>query len=414
MATRRKTITGTLNQDKLDYSTSQYNKIIGLDEMEEYRDKDGFIRLQYSAETTDKQIDDLTTNIATIEEKLKAYKKEKAEKEKYRKSDDYKESKKLMSKKKRKKSKSSLLEMVFNNADQEQEELEENMEEDGGTLTDKKPRKKPSSTTLNNTYGKRFSPVVGMLHDTIMEFDDIAAEIEQDLKDYRSSSRTMYRSSQISNLISAKNSKLSAVKELTSVAKTVSDLEYKKEKDKKDSQQGDVSREISTLGAKFLRGSFDIYDNRNKKKGKGKDEKKKMKASIFSPGNMDDDDDDDSSIKHANRSNINKEESDHELAVEFTKALERNKDKITFTPAERYVSMEGKYNVVVIADALDLENTWRFAAIDNKSGKEIHGFKDEYPGLLPRKKKCRMKFDLSRMKCTDLNSARTYKLVVKD
>ena len=68
--------------------------------------------------------------------------------------------------------------------------------------------------------------------DDIFEFDKIAADIEADLNSSRNNAKTMYRSSQIGNMISAKNSKLSAVKELGSIAKVISDLEYKKEKDK--------------------------------------------------------------------------------------------------------------------------------------------------------------------------------------
>lgn len=421
MATRKKMVTGLLTQDKLDYGTSAYQHMMGVDEMR--RNEDGFITLQFSAQKTDERINELTTDISAIEEKLKKYKAEKNQREKFRKTEEYKESKKKLSKKKQKKKKMSLLEMVFNDADHEkerEEELEENMEEDGGTLVDKKPShttKKPSQTTLNTTYGKRFSPVVSMLHDTIMEFDGIAEEIQADLNDYRSSSRTMYRSSQIGNLISAKKSKLDAIKELASVSKVVSDLEYKKEKDKKEESAGNVSKEVSSIGAKFLRGSFDLFDSKSDKKKKDEKKKKNNKVSLFNTGREssydDEEEDEDFSIKAATDSKRTAE-NDQELAVEFSKALERNKDSITFTPAERYVNMEGKYNVIVVADVMDVENTWKFVAVDPKSGKEIPDFKEDYPGLLPRKKKCRMKFDLSRMKCTDLNSSRTYKLIVKE
>ena len=420
----RKTTPKTVNEDKIELAKQEYNRVSGWDDIP--RDKDGFIRLQFTAQKNDERLAELTTDISSLEEKLKKYKEEKAKKEKYQETKEYKESKKQVSKKKQKKKKESLLAMVFNNADAMKEEETENEEEDGGKLVDKKPKaekkKKPSKadTTLDTTYGKRFSPVVSMLHDTITEFDQIADEIEEDLKNSRNTSRTMYRSSQIGNLISAKNSKLSAVKELASVAKTVSDLEYKKEKDRKDAEGSDSSREISSFGARYLRGSFDIFDAGKKDKDKKKKDKDKSdkKSSGKSKGKamLDEDDDEDydaGSIKSSKyRPPDGDENSEQEMAMEFFKALENNKDDIKFTPAERFVSMEGKYTIKVAADPLDVENTWRFVPISNKTGKEIPEFKEKYPGLLPRKRKCRMKFDLNRMKATDLNTSKTYKLIL--
>lgn len=412
----RKATPKSVNEDKIELAKQEYNKVSGWDDIP--RDKDGFIRLQFTAQKNDERLAELTTDISSLEEKLKKYKEEKAKKEKYQETKEYKESKKQVSKKKQKKKKESLLAMVFNNADAVKDEEAENEEEDGGKVVDKKAKpakKKPSraDTTLDTTYGKRFSPVVAMLHDTITEFDQIADEIEEDLKNSRNTSRTMYRSSQIGNLISAKNSKLSAVKELASVAKTVSDLEYKKEKDKKDSEGSNASREISALGARYLRGSFDIFDaGKKKKKDKDKDDKKPGKNK--SSNVVDDEDEDDAgSIKSSKyRPPDGDENTEHEMAMEFFKALENNKENINFTPAERYVSMEGKYTIKVAADPLDLDNTWRFVPISNKTGKEIPDFKDKYPGLLPRKRKCRMKFDMNRMKVTDLNTSKTYKLLL--
>lgn len=413
----RKATPKSVNEDRVELAKQEYNKVSGWDDIP--RDKDGFIRLQFTAQKNDERLAELTTDISSLEEKLKKYKEEKAKKEKYQETKEYKESKKQVSKKKQKKKKESLLAMVFNNADAVKEEEAENEEEDGGKVVDKKAKstnkKKPSrsETTLDTTYGKRFSPVVAMLHDTITEFDQIADEIEEDLKTSRNTSRTMYRSSQIGNLISAKNSKLSAVKELASVAKTVSDLEYKKEKDKKDTEGSDTSREISSFGARYLRGSFDIFDaGKKKKKDKDKDDKKPNKNKTTKV--IDDDDEDDTgSIKSTKyRPPDGDENTEQEMAMEFFKALENNKENINFTPAERYVSMEGKYTIKVAADPLDLENTWRFVPISNKTGKEIPDFKDKYPGLLPRKRKCRMKFDMNRMKVTDLNTSKTYKLLL--
>lgn len=399
-----------MDQAKLEASIVKYNSMIGLDDYP--RDENGFMHLRWSAEKTDSQLDSLTTDISSLEAKLKKFKEEKAEKEKYKKSDDYKESKKSMSKKKAKKKKESLLAMVFNDADSVKAEREADEEEDGGKIVDK-PKKKGSKkstdvkTTLDTTYGTRYSPMVEMYYDMINEFDAISKDLEAELETMKGPRhQTRYKSDQMGNLLSAKKSKADMIKEVVNIANKVSDLEYKKEKDKKDAEIGDVSREVSNLGAKYLRGSFDIFDigDSKKKKKKDKEDKKGKKK------DYDDEDDDIGSIKKLK--DVDSAD-DKELAVAFTKALEKNKDKINFTPAERYVNMDGKYDVVITADPLDIEGTWKFLPV-NKKGKEIENFKKDYPGLLPRKNGTRMKFDLNRMKATDLNSGRSFRLIMKD
>lgn len=400
-----------MDQAKLEASIAKYNSMVGLDDYP--RDENGFMHLRWSAEKTDSQLDSLTTDISSLEAKLKKFKEEKAEKEKYKKSDDYKESKKSMSKKKAKKKKESLLAMVFNDADSVKAEREADEEEDGGKMVDK-PKKKGSKkstdtkTTLDTTYGTRYSPMVEMYYDMINEFDAISKDLEAELETMKGPRhQTRYKSDQMGNLLSAKKSKADMIKEVVNIANKVSDLEYKKEKDKKDAEIGDVSREVSNLGAKYLRGSFDIFDmgdsKKKKKKDKDKEDKKGKKK------DYDDEDDDIGSIKKLK--DVDSAD-DKELAVAFTKALEKNKDKINFTPAERYVNMDGRYDVVIIADPLDVEKSARIVAVDKK-GKEIKDFKKDYPGLLPRIKSMRLKHDLNRMKSTDLNSGRSYKLILK-
>ena len=75
--------------------------------------------------------------------------------------------------------------------------------------------------------------------------------------------------------------------------------------------------------------------------------------------------------------------------------------------------MEGKYKFVIVADPGDVEGTWEFVAVDPKDEKKIKGFRDKYKDLYPSKKKCRMVFDLGKMRVTDRNTARTYKLILK-
>lgn len=404
-----------INGDVVSLGKSQYNSIIGYDDME--KDEDGFLRLIPTADRVDKQVETLTTDISSLEAKLKEFRAKKEKAVKYQKSDEYKEDKKLKSKKKKKKEKATLLSMVFNNADHAGDDDDDIDEEDEENYRDKKKKsseKKDKETTLDTTYGKRFSPVVSMLYDTIADFDQIARDIEVELDSGRGTAKSMYRSSQIGNIISAKNSKLSAVKELAAVAKTVSELEYKKEKDKKSEEGSDTTKAISNLGAKFLRGAFELEDEKGSgKKGKKKDKDKgKIDFSSGKKGKksllLDDDDDDDEedSIKKAER-----KRDEQELAGEFAKAILKNKDSIKFTAHEKHMNMEGKYTFVVGCDPLDPENTYKFIAIDPKSGKEIKGFKDDYKELMPKKKLVRLKFDINKKKAYDANSGRSYKLV---
>ena len=413
-----------------DLGRSTYDDAVGWSDMR--RDKNGFIRLTPSASHVDRQVEQYTTDIKSLEAKLKDYRSRKAAAVEYQGSSEYKESQKQERKsKKNKKKRNTLLEMVFNRTlDKEAEEDDEDSDEENYRDSKKKRGPRKQNTTLDTTYGKRYSPIVSMLYDSIADFDRIAASIEAELESPQLRSKNMYRSTQIGNLLTAKDKRLSAIKELSSVATTLSNLEYKREKDKKAEEGTDTTKAISNLGAKFLRGGFD-YDNidlegkkSGKKKGKKGGDKKDRSGKNQMRGSFgrsvvkdpDDDDDDDydrpGSVKRTKSSN--REEDDRELAAEFAKMLENRKGEFHFTPHERFMNMEGKYQIVVAGDSLDMENTWKFVALDTASGKVIKNFKDDYPGLLPKKKQCRMSFDLNRLKATDRNSGKTYKIILSD
>ena len=396
----------SFDQDVLDLGYERYEQSSGLADME--RDSDGFIILKPTAEHVDKRKSSLTTDIGNLEAKLKQFKQERDQLNKYQKTEDYKKSKKSMSKKKIKKKRDTLLEMVFNNADkaadEEEADSDTSEEEDGISYRDsrktKSKNKKTSreNTTLDTTYGKRFSPMVAMLYDTITEFDKIANDIEDELSQARNSSRSMYRSSQISNLLAAKKSKMDAITKLTDIAKTVSDFEYKKDKDRQANEGSDSSKAISNLAAKYLRGAYEMDD----KSKKNKDKSKKKKNRDYD----DDDDEVDDSIKKQ------RESDNRALAEEFAKTLGKHKGDIKLTPHELYARMEGKYTIQVLVDPFD-ESDWKFVAVSTKTGKIMENFKDDYPGLLPKKKDTKMIFDIAKLKCTDKISARSYKLILK-
>ena len=399
-----------------DLGRDQYRRAVGYSEMD--HDSDGFVLLRPTASRVDERKAELTTSIGDLEAKLKQFRAEKAAVTQYQKTDEYKESKKEGKKKKNKKARESLLNMVFNNADAVAE-AEDEEDEEGYRDNKKKGGNKRKDTTLDTTYGKRFSPVVSMLHDTITDFDKIASEIEDELNSSRGQTRNMYRSQQISNLISAKNSKLSAVKELGSIAKTVSDLEYKKDKDKRANEGSDNTKAISNLGAKYLRGVFDIDEDRGESKGKkGKDKKKDKGSSNFknSARNMgyDDEDDDENSVRKPSKGDKYKADSDDALARAFAEEIMGRKGEFSFSPHEKHLAMEGKFSIMIACDPVNCESDWRFIAIDPKSGKEIEGFRKEYKDLLPSKKKARMRFDLAKKTAYDGASGKKYKLMFTD
>lgn len=416
-----------MDQAIYELGREQYRIATGYSDMD--RDEDGFVILRPTASHVDARKAELTTSIDDLESKLRKFRAEKAEVTKYQKTDEYRESKKKGRSKKEKKARETLLGMVFNNADAL---AEEEGEDEEGYRDGKKPSKR-RETTLDTTYGKRFSPVVSMLHDTISDFDSIAKAIEEELNSARGSARNMYRSQQISNLISAKNSKLSAVKELGSIAKTVSDLEYKRDKEKK-AGESDTTRVISSLGARYLRGDFDIDDDRGSKGGKkGKKGKDKDKgASSFKKATKgakrDEDDDDDDEVgsvqrptdavraggKKKPKGDKSRADRDEDIAKAFAEEIKARKGEFSFTPHELSLKVEGKYVFVVACDPLDPEHTWSFIAVDPKTGKPIKGFKDKYKDLYPKKKNTRMRFDIAKKKCTDLNTSKVYKLVFEE
>lgn len=103
---------------------------------------------------------------------------------------------------------------------------------------------------------------------------------------------------------------------------------------------------------------------------------------------------------------------DGELADALGKALMKHKSELEFTPYEKHINLEGKYSLAILADAEKPSSSWKFIAID-KEGKEIKGFKDKYPELVPKKSDCKMSFNVTKMRVVDKNTSITYKLYLK-
>lgn len=386
-------------------------------------DKNGFIVLQHVSELPTKTDTDLVTDLSALEKRLDMYREKNEanhEKEKSSSNNDPENNPFSKPPKIGKKSRKKLLKSIFNNADKI--EAAENAEKD--ELEEPEVKK----DTLDTTYGLRYAPMVSMIHGIINEYDQLADDISNDLAN-RPNMKTMYRSSQIANLISVKNSKLSAIKELTSIAKQITDLEYKKDKDSKVGEQ-DEDKAILTLTARYLRGSLDDDNDVSSSPSKksSKKGKKSKKSSSDSDDRIDSSDAFQSSGKkskevrgYVSTSKVAKMAEDLEdetdtddsaLANALGKALLKHKDELEFTPYEKHINIEGKYTLAVLADADKPSSNWKFIAIDN-NGKEIKGFKDKYGDLVPKKSDCRMSFNVSKMRVVDKNTSITYKLYLK-
>lgn len=386
-------------------------------------DENGFIVLYHNSELPVNSNTDLVTDLSALEQRLDAYReKTEAKREQARPEESFNdENKPKKEKKLDKKSKKKLLKSIFNNADNLQAAKEANSDKQD-------EEEKVEETTLETTYGKRYAPLVTMVYDLIGEYDDIADDIKNDLAT-RPNMKTMYRSSQISNLLTAKNSKFAAIKELTSIAKQITDLEYKKEKDNK---SDDVSDEKAIIGltARYLRGSLDDsgYDDMDDSPKSGKKDKKKKKNKVASvapssnPVNDEPREPKKKDIKgYISTAKVEKmagdlededEADDSELANALGKALMKHKDELSFTAYEKHINMEGKYTLAVLADADKPSSNWKFIAVD-KDGKEIKGFKDKYGDLVPKKSECHMSFNVAKMRVVDKNTSITYKLYLK-
>lgn len=326
---------------------------------------------------------------------------------------------KPVDKKQKKKERKALLENVFNNSPDDDDEDSENR--------------------LDTTYGKRFAPVVEYIFDTINEFDNIADSIQNELANNKANTKGMYYTSQIGNLISARNSKLSAIKELTNISKTISDIEYKREKDNKKDDEKDLTKNFIYMGAQYLRGALnndrdddcknddngdsDVINsgssshNRKDKKRKKKDKKVKNGKKKKKSKNHDDDDDDTMSVEYVNDKksstpsrNISSKSVSNSDDVFNAIMSKRN---VELNPYEQFIEVEGTYKFVVVADAEKPDDDWTFVAVDPKTDKKIKGFKEKYKALYPDKKLCKMYFNLERMKAIDKATNKSYQLFLK-
>lgn len=419
--------TKKVNESAVALAKREYARMVEDELQDVDRDEDGFIILKHTATMIDQQSNALTSSIESLEDKLRRYKEEKSQYDKMKKSPEYQDeiSGKKKKKKKTKKARQNLLEQVFNNADELRASIVEEMDseeaEDEDNYRDSPKAKRAASkaakktTTLDTTYGTRYAPIISTYYDLVGEFDDVIDTIKTELTTRQGQAKGMYRSSQTGNLVSAMNAKFSVAKQIQAVADKVTDIEYRKAKDQK-ADESDSTRAITLLGAQYLRGSYKgnigpakkaKSDGSSSKSKKDKDKEKHHKEKK----KIRDEDDDDEFISSVSSSGGSK--SDREQAAEFAKILLNHRSDIKLSPHEYHIDMEGKYKFIVVADSKTPEDSWEFVAVDPKTDKKIKGFKENYRDLYPKKKLCRMRFDLEKMRAVDKNSNKSYALLLR-
>lgn len=403
-----------VNESAAALAKKEYERLIESDLEDVKRDKNGFLILEHSADMVDRQSESLTSSIESLEDKLRKYKEEKKRYDEIKKTPEYKEEvSKKKSRKKRKKERQNLLEMIFDNTDELRASIDENMEEDDeenykdSTKTKRAAAKANKKTnTLDSTYGTRYAPIISTYYDMMNDIDDTIDDIKSELKTRQGSQRGVYRSSQTGNMISAINVKFSVAKQIETVANKITDMEYKKSKDQK-GDESDTTRSLTLLGAQYLRGSYRGDTGPAKKKKpepSKKDDKQKKKKK---------DSDEDDMIESIHIKEGGPSKSDREQAADFAKMLLSHRKDIQLDPHEYHINMEGKYKFIVVADSKNPGDTWEFVAVDPETNKKIKGFKENYKDLYPKRKLCRMSFDMEKMKATDKNSNKSYQLILK-
>lgn len=327
-------------------------------------------------------------NLDSLEAKLSmiAKEKQKAEKivEKAKKQEDGLKFKKA--KKKKKKEQEQKIRLMFSATPDTVEEGDEGEAATKLEVVKNKLVKDTAGTILDSNIGKRFAPLYKMQIEDYERINFILKDLEDDLK--TSPSKNMYRSSQTSNLLTALGQKRTLLKDMTDMAKTVSDLELKYAKEERSTKEasGNDDQLAARIGSSIVRGLYDdVFEETIKKKKKSKKKN-------------DEDDDDDDEIDFDS-----KKDASNFLAKRIAK-------EVIFSDYEKNIDIEGEYNICVLADKDEPEKEWKFIITD-EDGERRKDWEKERPELLPNKKNSKMKFKLDKMKAYD--RGRKYELILK-
>lgn len=294
-------------------------------------------------------------------------------------------------KKKKKKERVKNLRMMFSAPESDVEEVDEEGNQISGFRRKETPKneliKDTDGTILDSTLGKRFAPLYVQQMKDYEVINKIAEEIFEDLK--TSPSKNMYRSSQTSNLLTALSQKRTLLKDMTDLAKTVSDIEFKymkEEKSSKNDDEKDSTKLASKIGVSLISGLYDdVFESDSKKKKKKKNR-------------FDDDDDEDEDEYTDDKKSVTER-----LAQRVAKSVQ-------FSDYERNLDIEGEFKLAVLADKDEPEKDWKFILVDN-DGERRKDWEKERPELIPKKSEVKVKFLVDKLKV--VFNQRKYDLYLK-
>jgi hypothetical protein len=384
---RKKVTIEDLEDNVIDYNDYNVKKL--KDDLEEVKFQPSVKMAMRIGKNKIEKVESL--NLDNLEAKLNmiAKEKQKVEKsvEKAEKKEDSLKFKKA--KKKKKKQKEQQIRLMFSGT---QDSMETDSEEDSEPIVVVKNNvvKNTEGTILDNNIGKRFGHLYAKQIDDYEYISKIVDEIKEDLS--VSQSKNMYRTSQVSNLLSALGQKRTLLKDMTDMAKTISDLElkYAKEERTNKEESGNDDGLASKIGVSIVRGLYDDVFEENIKKKKKSSKKRKE--------DDDDDDEDDMDVS-------SKKDASRRLAERIAK-------NVVFSNYERNIDIEGEYKICVIADKDEPKDDWKFIIVD-EDGERRKDWEKERPELIPNKKEAKMKFLVDKLKASDTRTGKSYKLILK-
>lgn len=234
-------------------------------------------------------------------------------------------------------------------------------------------------------FNQRFDEPLTLLRQTIVSVDQTISDIDVLIKETKES-RARNKSTVLKDLLLAKsslfNNRTTNARSIGDLQKSRIDLELKKIKETGDSNE--KNRNIALISQAFPQlvgnGAKLLSDRDDKKKDKDDIDKKKDK----------------------------RKQRDYEENFDKRAAKLIRDGAIELTPHEASIDMEGKYRPAIKKSYKD--DDWIVIALDNDN-REIKGFKDKYPGLLPKKKQLNLVFDDERDVAKCRNTDRVFQVI---
>lgn len=246
------------------------------------------------------------------------------------------------------------------------EKLDERDEDDSAGIVDKQKRGYKKLKKGEDKYKKEFAEEITLLYSLLDETTQYSKELEKDLKGIRSSKVrgvSKYSNDLAALVMTSKQTKLSIIKEIAAVKKSIADLGFK---DRKDDNNNKANNSSEALASQYFKnilthGRTDFID--------------------MVSGSRDDDDDDVSELSRSGFSD--REELEYNRILE--ERLSSTDNPFRSADGSKYIEYENRGVEIRVSRCIDT-GEWEFIAVD-KTGNRV----DDYP--LPDKRTAgRMKF----------------------